>query len=79
MRDGCDGIEFISFLQQKWGQVFPALLLTGDITPDGLRRAEAKGLPVLHKPVNGQELKEVISRLLGQTSRVGNSGAEPTR
>jgi PAS domain S-box-containing protein len=61
---GRDGIALITFLRRELDQSFPAMLLTGDATPDRLRQARASGLPVLRKPVNGRELKEAVTALL---------------
>lgn len=72
---GRDGIELIRYLQRELDHAFPAVLLTGDMAPDWLSQAEASGLPVLHKPVNGQELKAAVTALLGYPTGDRNAAA----
>jgi PAS domain S-box-containing protein len=74
---GRDGIELITFLQRELDTPFPAVLLTGDTAPERLRQARASGLPVLHKPVNGRELKEAVARLLGRQAGGSEPGTRP--
>ena len=42
----------------------PSLLITGDTAPDRLREAHAAGIPVLHKPVSADVLRQAMARLL---------------
>lgn len=69
LRDGQTGIEAIEHLRGKFGADIPGVVVTGDttVTVDGLRKALASGMPVLHKPVNGRQLQEILSRSFGST------------
>jgi FixJ family two-component response regulator len=64
LKDGQTGTEAIAAVQAKFGSTIPGLLVTGDTAVDRLRHASSSGLPILHKPVNGQHLLEVVRKLL---------------
>jgi signal transduction histidine kinase len=59
LRQHENGIETVRRLRERMGDV-PALLVTGDTAPERLREAQASGLPLLHKPVSGENLKQEI-------------------
>jgi signal transduction histidine kinase len=59
LRQHENGIETVRRLRERVGQV-PALLVTGDTAPERLREAQASGLPLLHKPVSEENLKQGI-------------------
>jgi two-component system, OmpR family, phosphate regulon response regulator PhoB len=67
LRDGQTGTEAIGLLRRSYGSAIPGAVVTGDttITGEGLREAEATGTPILHKPVNGRQLQDILSRSLG--------------
>lgn len=60
LRDGHTGVEAIHALYERVGHPVPALLLTGDTSPDRLRAARASGFAVLHKPVTVHELARML-------------------
>lgn len=62
LANGADGIEAIRALREEFGLV-PAALLTGDISGERLLELRASGLPVLHKPVKAEALRELLHRL----------------
>lgn len=64
LRDGNTGIDAITELRNAFGEGLPGVLVTGDTAVDRLRNAAASGLPILHKPVNGRQLLEVLERTL---------------
>jgi two-component system, sensor histidine kinase len=57
------GIAVIQQLRQTLGPI-PGALITGDTAPDRLREASQSGLPLLHKPLNAQQLKTSLCALL---------------
>ena len=57
LREHENGIDTVRRLRTRLGAV-PALLVSGDTAPERLREAEASGLPLLHKPVSAEKLKE---------------------
>jgi two-component system phosphate regulon response regulator PhoB len=67
LRDGQTGIDAIGILRSTFGDSIPGAVVTGDttVTGEGLRKAEEQGMPILHKPVNGRQLQDILSRSLG--------------
>jgi two-component system phosphate regulon response regulator PhoB len=67
LRDGKTGPQAIEDLRARFGAHIPGAVVTGDttVTADGLRHAQAAGIPVLHKPVNGNQLRDLLNRSLG--------------
>ena len=68
LREHTTGTEVISAVRQASQQRIPALLITGDTSPDRLRTATQSGIPVLHKPVAPDELYATLSSLLHSAS-----------
>lgn len=62
LRGSGTGIQAIEALQAMIPGL-PAILISGDTAPDRLREAHAAGLELLHKPVSGGELEDVVRRL----------------
>lgn len=65
LKEGNTGTEAIQSLRSTFGEGIPGVLVTGDTAVDRLRNAAASGLPILHKPVNGRQLLEILQRSLG--------------
>jgi signal transduction histidine kinase/ActR/RegA family two-component response regulator len=59
-----NGIELIAHLHQYIDADIPALLLTGDTSPDVLQTIEQSGIPILHKPVASNTLLQLLAKLL---------------
>jgi CheY-like chemotaxis protein len=68
LRDGQTGTEAIESIRSAFDATIPGVLVTGDTAVDRLRHAAASGLPILHKPVNGQQVMEVVGKLLREAS-----------
>lgn len=64
LRDHTNGTEVIHHLRLDLGSMVPALLITGDTSPDRLRAALDSGIPVLHKPVAPVDLYQAMSSVL---------------
>jgi signal transduction histidine kinase/CheY-like chemotaxis protein len=62
LANGASGIDAISALRGQFGSM-PAALVTGDIAEERLLELRASGLPVLHKPVKPEALRELLHRL----------------
>jgi len=60
-----DGIIAVERLREALGSV-PALLITGDTGPEHLKRAEKSALPLLHKPVQAEHLRQQVLELLAR-------------
>jgi CheY-like chemotaxis protein len=65
LKEGNTGTEAIQTLRDTFGPAIPGVLVTGDTAVDRLRHAAASGLPILHKPVNGRQLMDILQRSLG--------------
>jgi CheY-like chemotaxis protein len=63
LRQHENGIETVKRLRERLGPV-PALVISGDTAPERLREANASGLPLLHKPVASDKLKDQMKALL---------------
>ena len=68
LREYANGTEVIAAVRQALQLHIPALLITGDTSPDRLRTATQSGIPVLHKPVAPDELYATLSSLLHSAS-----------
>lgn len=60
---GGDGIELIEQVRARYGPQ-RILLITGEPLSARLQDARAAGLPILHKPVDGERLRAAIAALL---------------
>ncbi|MBB1627306.1 hybrid sensor histidine kinase/response regulator [Achromobacter sp. UMC71] len=55
------GIDVVHAVRQAVGWDVPALIITGDTSPQGISAANASGLKVLHKPLDIATLKEAMA------------------
>jgi signal transduction histidine kinase len=58
------GIEVIESLRRELSAKIPALLVSGDTSPELLRQARASGYYLLHKPVDPMTLRAAVSYVL---------------
>ncbi len=70
LRDGQTGTEAIATLRQTFSDSIPGVVVTGDttVTAESLRLAKEAGMQVLHKPVTGRQLQDILGRVLGNPS-----------
>ena len=61
---GETGIAAIARLRRNWGENLPAMLISGDTSPENVAAMVASGLPVLHKPVRPAKLRALLQTLL---------------
>ena len=59
-----NGIQFLNVLRHKLDKPIKAVMVTGDISSDFIRKAEMSDWPVVHKPVN---MSRLISKLCSRT------------
>lgn len=65
LREHETGIHVIERLREEYNDPdLPALLVSGDTDPARLTEAAARGVPLLHKPVQVQALREQVTNLL---------------
>jgi signal transduction histidine kinase len=60
LADGEDGIDAIERVRAAYGAPLPALLVTGDTSPEQVKRAHLSGHPVLFKPVRPRDLRQAL-------------------
>lgn len=62
------GVAAIRAIQRLLARPAPAVIITGDTSPDRIREAQASGYPLLHKPLEAATLLEVLqsSKMQGQ-------------
>ncbi len=61
---GKTGLEAIDELRNLLGAAIPALLISGDTSPDRLREVRESGFHLLHKPVGPAALRATMNHLL---------------
>lgn len=66
---GIDGLEVVTRLREVVRHAVPAIILTGDISPDTLRDITDRGCLHIDKPVTTAALLAVVDRLLSQPAR----------
>ena len=66
---GITGIAAVSRLRQFFGRPLPAILVSGDTTPEGMADMEQSGLPVLHKPVRPAKLRALVNHVISQDGK----------
>lgn len=66
--DGVSGVELITRIRNKLGdERTPAIIATGDTSPERLQDTGSIACEVLHKPVRGDALISTIRRLLDES------------
>lgn len=64
LRDGFTGADAIRYIRKRLGRRVPGLILTGDTEPARLVEANASGFELLYKPIEAEQLRQAIERLL---------------
>lgn len=74
------GTAAIAAIREEFNMDIPALLITGDTSPQRIRELKKTGLPVLHKPLREGEFREAVAALLSTpVGRADNWSAAGTR
>ncbi|MFC1673630.1 ATP-binding protein [Pseudomonadota bacterium] len=60
------GRDAVELIREVLGQEIPAIIITGDTAPERLREAKQSGLPILHKPVQPEELLANMHAILNK-------------
>jgi len=58
------GIDAIAILRAEFNQEIPALLITGDTTPDIMQEVQSCNFQVMHKPLRSELLRDALVRIL---------------
>jgi CheY-like chemotaxis protein len=67
---GGTGFEAIAKLRSACGTTIPAFLISGDTAPERLREAAASGFHLLHKPLQPNVLRAMVSQFLKNDASV---------
>jgi CheY-like chemotaxis protein len=62
LREHETGGQAIHLLRERLGQETPAIIITGDTSPDRLREASSLNAALLHKPLRAEQLFNVIKQ-----------------
>ncbi len=65
LEQGQTGDVAIESVREEFNQDIPAIIVTGDTSPDRLKEATSSGFRLLHKPVQADELIAELSLALG--------------
>ncbi len=63
-----NGLQAIVTLREEFNAEIPAILITGNTTPERLRETAAAGHQLLHKPVAPDRLRQALTTLLERPS-----------
>jgi signal transduction histidine kinase/CheY-like chemotaxis protein len=64
LANGRTGVDVIERLRGVFAASIPAFLISGDTTSERMRDTDARGLPLLHKPVSPMALRSMVNQLL---------------
>lgn len=64
LRNKKTGVEAIQLIREELNHDVPAMIITGDTSPDRLRQITSAGFVVLHKPVSAAILRSAIQQKL---------------
>ena len=62
--DDHNGIDAVAAIRESLEQDLPAVIITGDTSPERLKEVASTGLQVLHKPVSPEELLRLLQALM---------------
>ncbi|MFK7891827.1 MAG: ATP-binding protein [Granulosicoccus sp.] len=63
LRDNHNGVDAVAAIRESVDKQIPAIIITGDTSPERLKEVKKTGLQLMHKPVNPDELHETMQRL----------------
>ncbi|GAB1385161.1 hypothetical protein MASR1M59_03090 [Melaminivora sp.] len=64
LRQGETGGQALQVLRARLGRPVPAIIMTGDTSPQRLRDAQSTGALLLHKPVSAAQLQAALQQVL---------------
>ncbi|MEN8802382.1 MAG: chemotaxis protein CheB [Thiogranum sp.] len=73
--DGLTGTELIQRIRGTLKRDIPAVVLTGDISPEAMQTLQESGCKILYKPVRTNELVLTVKQMIGKQDRPAR-GAE---
>ena len=54
------GVDVIHAVFESIGRAIPAIIITGDTSPEGINAASSSGFRIMHKPLDPQEIQALI-------------------
>lgn len=73
---GETGVEAIRRVHAALGVDVPAILVTGDTSPENIREVQASGYPLLHKPLSHARLRAAVTALIRRRASPPAAAAE---
>lgn len=73
-----NGVDAVAAIRECIEFELPAIIMTGDTSPAGLKQVKDAGLQLLHKPVNADELYRVIQQQIEEHT-YSNSSTETAK
>jgi PAS domain S-box-containing protein len=67
---GFTGIATAQEIERRAGKSIPTLVLTGDTAKERISEILASGYAILHKPVNAEDLRQNLAKLLSEEDKV---------
>jgi DNA-binding NtrC family response regulator len=64
LADNRIGVDAIEAVRESLDKSIPAIIITGDTSPERLKEVKETGLQLLHKPVSPNELHDVVQSML---------------
>ncbi len=61
LADDMTGADMVRAVNARLGRTVPAVIITGDTSPDRIREASASGFKLLHKPLEPRELQRLLA------------------
>lgn len=61
-----DGTDVLKAFRERYGARLPAIILTGDTSPESIQTLNEAGFTVLHKPVRPARLRSLLTHLLSE-------------
>ena len=71
------GKQVLQALRTHLGTAVPAIIMTGDTSPQRLRDAQSTSALLLHKPVSTSQLREAMVQLITQPQPGSAAGSAP--
>jgi len=62
--NGRNGVDAVAAIRESIDRKIPAIIITGDTSPERLKEVKVTGLDLLHKPVSPDELHEAMQAIL---------------
>jgi len=60
LRGGMTSLDLIRWLERHIKPLPPVIIITGDTSPDRLLEARSSGCPVLHKPIDMEDVQQIM-------------------